>query len=131
MNSYEKKIAQIEQKKLCKQYEMWVYPQSDLGVEVLTEPGFFANYNLYYLDEKETEQERLANAKDVAKQALAYKFSRFSHRNVKTKEYRITLNNGVGGYDRDLVEGHDYAIQITEVPVEQTVDLTFGDIKAL
>ncbi|MBT2569843.1 hypothetical protein [Planococcus sp. ISL-110] len=131
MNSYEKKKAQIEQKKLCKQYEIWVYPQSDMGVIVLTEAGFFTNYNLYYLDEDETEQQRLANAKDVAMQAMAYKFSRFSHRNVMTKEYRFALNSKVPGYERDLAEGIDYAIQITEIPVEQTSELTFDDIKAL
>ncbi|MGO1059349.1 hypothetical protein ACTL32_09505 [Planococcus sp. FY231025] len=131
MNRYEKKKAQIERKKLYKKYEMWVYPQSDLGVDVLSEAGFFTEYHLFYQDEFETEEERLKNAKDLAKQALAYQFSRFSHRNVTTKTYRIVLNGSTPGYDRDLVENLDYAIQITEVPVVQESELTFDDIKAL
>lgn len=129
--TFEKKIAQIEQKKLFKKYETWVYPQSDLGVEVLSEAGFFTGYNLYYLDEKESEETRLKNAKDVALQALAHKFERFSHRNVLTKTYKIVLGGETGGYNRDLVEDLDYAIQITEVPIDSLPELSFDDIKAL
>ena len=132
MNSYEKAKAQIEQKKLYRKYEMWVYPQSDLGVSVLSEAGFFTDYNLYYQDDTETEEVRLRNAKELVKEALARRFARFSHRNVTSKEYRISLGAGsTPGYDRDLVEAVDYAIQITEIPVEAVRELTYDDIKEL
>ncbi|WP_203332635.1 hypothetical protein [Planococcus beigongshangi] len=131
MNSYEKKKAQIEKKKLYRKYWVWVYPQSDVGEAVLTASGFYTEYNLFYHDESETEEQRLINAKDVAHAALAYKLERFSHRDVSTKKYKIRLNGSTRGYDRDLVDGIDYEMRITEVPIEHEPELTFDNIKTL
>lgn len=131
MNSYEKQKAQLERKKVFKKYETWVFPQSDLGVEVLSEEGFFTEYPFYYNDEKETEQNRLKEVKDATEFALAYQFEQFSHRNVSIETYRFKINQPTLGFAPRLIQGIDYDIQITEIPVEEVHEMTYDDIQAL
>lgn len=132
MNSYEKKKAQIEQKRLHKRYSIWVYPQSDFGEEVLGgAAGMYLYYNLYYDDPTEAEEERINNAKEVAREALAYQYREsFRHRNVDRK-FKIGLLNVSKDLNREMKEGLDYEMQVKEEEVDLPELITFDDIKAL
>lgn len=133
MNSYEKKKAQIEQKRLHKQYSIWVYPQSDFGESVLKKAeGIYLYYNIYYDDPKETEAERIKNAKEVAKAALAYQYDEFfRHYSVTAKTFKIGIANISKDINREMKEGIDYEMQVKEEKLSIPETLTFDDINAL
>lgn len=133
MNSYEKKKAQIEQKRLQKRYGIWVCPLSDFGKSVLKKTeGIYLHYNVYYDDPAETEEQRIESAKDVARAALAYQYDEyFRHHNVTTKSFKIGLLNISKDLGRIMKEGLDYEMQVTEEKIDLPELMTFDDIKAL
>lgn len=133
MNSYEKKKAQIEQKRLQKRYGIWVCPLSDFGKSVLKKTeGIYLHYNVYYDDSAETEEQRIESAKDVARAALAYQYDEyFRHHNVTTRSFKIGLLNISKDLGRIMKEGLDYEMQVTEEEIDLPELMTFDDIKAL
>ncbi|MGX7593653.1 hypothetical protein ACWNS2_00135 [Planococcus plakortidis] len=133
MNSYEKKKAQIEQKRLQKRYGIWVCPLSDFGKSVLKKAeGIYLHYNVYYDDPAETEEQRIESAKDVARAALAYQYDEyFRHHNVTTRSFKIGLLNVSKNNNRIMQEGKDYEMQVNAEEVNVPAPLTFEDIKAL
>lgn len=132
MNSYEKEKAQIEQKKLYKEIEVWVFPQSDYGVRILGEAGFHTSSKFFYDDPQTPKEKYEAIARDNAEFALAYQFDEARHRNVTTQNHKFSLFfTSDRDYGRALVAGKDYDMTFTDIPVANEPELTFDDIKAL
>lgn len=130
MNKFEKKIAQMEKKKLHKKYSIWLYPQSDFGETVLKSvAGLHLSYCLYYNDPNESEEERIHNAKEVAKEALAYQQSEYFHHKSVGANFKIGLSYYSHELNRTMIEGVDYEMQVVEEDIEGQDPLTFSDIK--
>lgn len=137
MNKYDKALAQMEKKILYMVYKSWVYPLTDYGVEILGEAGIFIEYPFYYLDEMETEEERIVKMKENARLSLAnnpklFGFSHPQQRASKRFKFNMFGSKHPVGYQRDLKESVDFDISVTKEEVEQrSSGWTFSDIKEL